>query len=115
MFSLFGSGISSSFKGSIISRASSTTSLLSIKSLKYASTFGAYCSIIGVILESKAGREAVLAKVIIDATGDADVAQRSGALTTKMPKMTSFCKGDLCDFPYAGQREQHITILNQQY
>ena len=41
--------------------------------------------IIGVILESKAGREAVLAKVVIDATGDADVAQRSGALTTKMP------------------------------
>ena len=41
--------------------------------------------ITGVILESKAGREAVLAKVVIDATGDADVAQRSGALTTKMP------------------------------
>ena len=51
MFSLFGSGISSSFKGSIISRASSTTSLLSIKSLKYASISGAYFWIKGVILE----------------------------------------------------------------
>lgn len=32
----------------------------------------------GIIIESKAGREAVLAKVIIDCTGDADVAYRSG-------------------------------------
>ena len=41
--------------------------------------------IVGVILESKAGREAVLSKVVIDATGDADVAERSGAATKKMP------------------------------
>ncbi|OFX30963.1 MAG: FAD-binding protein [Bacteroidetes bacterium GWF2_42_66] len=33
----------------------------------------------GIIIESKSGREAVLAKVIIDCTGDADVAFRSGA------------------------------------
>lgn len=32
----------------------------------------------GIILESKSGREAVLAKVIIDATGDGDVAFRAG-------------------------------------
>jgi len=32
----------------------------------------------GVIVESKAGREAILAKVIIDCSGDADVAYRSG-------------------------------------
>ncbi|MCC7494723.1 MAG: FAD-dependent oxidoreductase [Fimbriimonadaceae bacterium] len=32
----------------------------------------------GVIIESKAGREAVLAKVVIDATGDGDVAARAG-------------------------------------
>jgi flavin-dependent dehydrogenase len=32
----------------------------------------------GVIIESKAGREAILAKVIIDCTGDADVAYRAG-------------------------------------
>lgn len=39
----------------------------------------------GVIVESKAGREAVLAKRIIDATGDADVAHRAGAPTRKTP------------------------------
>lgn len=33
----------------------------------------------GVIFESKSGREAVLAKVVIDATGDGDVAARAGA------------------------------------
>ncbi len=39
----------------------------------------------GVIVESKAGREAILAKRIIDATGDADVAHRAGAPTLKTP------------------------------
>ena len=33
-------------------------------------------NLIGVITESKAGREAILAKRIIDATGDADIATR---------------------------------------
>ncbi len=40
----------------------------------------------GVITESKAGREAILAKRVIDATGDADVAYRAGARTHKTPK-----------------------------
>ncbi len=39
--------------------------------------------IIGVIVESKAGREAILAKRVVDATGDADVALRAGAPTFK--------------------------------
>jgi FAD dependent oxidoreductase len=39
----------------------------------------------GVIVESKAGREAVLARRVIDATGDADVAERAGAPTFKTP------------------------------
>jgi ribulose 1,5-bisphosphate synthetase/thiazole synthase len=42
-------------------------------------------TITGVIVESKAGREAILAKRVIDATGDADVAQRMGAPTMKTP------------------------------
>ena len=33
----------------------------------------------GVIIESKSGREAILSKVVIDATGDGDIAARSGA------------------------------------
>jgi len=40
----------------------------------------------GVITESKSGREAILAKRIIDATGDADVAARAGAAVGKLPK-----------------------------
>jgi hypothetical protein len=40
-------------------------------------------SIIGIITESKAGREAILGKCVIDATGDADVAYRAGAPVTK--------------------------------
>lgn len=39
----------------------------------------------GIIVESKAGREAILARRIIDATGDADVAFRAGAPTHKTP------------------------------
>lgn len=42
--------------------------------------------IIGIITESKAGREAILAERVIDATGDADVAHRAGAATVKTPK-----------------------------
>lgn len=40
----------------------------------------------GIITESKAGREAILAKRVIDATGDADVADRAGAPTKKTPR-----------------------------
>jgi ribulose 1,5-bisphosphate synthetase/thiazole synthase len=40
----------------------------------------------GVITESKAGRQAILAKRVIDATGDADVAARAGAPVRKTPK-----------------------------
>lgn len=41
--------------------------------------------ITGVIVESKAGREAIRAQVVIDATGDADVAYRAGAATQTTP------------------------------
>jgi hypothetical protein len=40
----------------------------------------------GVIVESKAGREAILARRVIDASGDADVAHRAGAPTFLTPK-----------------------------
>lgn len=42
-------------------------------------------SIVGIVVESKAGREAILARVVIDATGDADVAARAGAPVHKTP------------------------------
>jgi ribulose 1,5-bisphosphate synthetase/thiazole synthase len=40
----------------------------------------------GVITESKAGREAILARRVIDATGDADLVTRAGAPVFKTPK-----------------------------
>ncbi len=40
----------------------------------------------GVIVESKAGREAILAERVVDATGDADVAHRAGATTLMQAK-----------------------------
>ncbi|NCF50584.1 FAD-dependent oxidoreductase [Gammaproteobacteria bacterium] len=40
----------------------------------------------GVITESKSGREAILARRVIDATGDADVAARAGAPCYKTPR-----------------------------
>ena len=42
-------------------------------------------TIIGVIVESKAGREAIMAKRVVDATGDADIAFRCGAPTHRHP------------------------------
>jgi hypothetical protein len=43
-------------------------------------------AIAGVLVESKAGREAILARRVIDATGDADIAYRAGAPVHKLPK-----------------------------
>ncbi len=40
----------------------------------------------GIITESKAGREAIRARRVIDATGDADVAHRAGAPTHLTPR-----------------------------
>jgi hypothetical protein len=40
----------------------------------------------GIITESKAGREALLARRVIDCTGDADVAHRAGAPTHLAPR-----------------------------
>jgi ribulose 1,5-bisphosphate synthetase/thiazole synthase len=40
----------------------------------------------GVVIESKAGRQAILARRVIDATGDADIATRAGAPVRKTPK-----------------------------
>jgi hypothetical protein len=40
----------------------------------------------GIVTESKAGREAILARRVIDGTGDADVAARAGARVRKTPR-----------------------------
>ncbi len=43
-------------------------------------------SVVGIITESKAGREAIRARRVIDASGDADVAFRAGAPTHHTPR-----------------------------
>jgi hypothetical protein len=40
----------------------------------------------GIIIENKSGRQAILADVVVDASGDADIATRSGAPIDKLPK-----------------------------
>jgi len=40
----------------------------------------------GVIIENKSGRQAILADVVIDATGDADIAAGAGVPMDKLPK-----------------------------
>ena len=42
----------------------------------------------GVIIEGKSGREAILAKAVIDTTGDGDVAAKAGAKFTKQHETT---------------------------
>lgn len=91
----------------------------------------------GVVIESKAGREAVLAKTIIDCTGDADVAFRAGVPCEQgnekggtQPPTLMFCMGNvdteklrmsiaeeprtyLTDFipsEYFGQNNQFIVV-----
>lgn len=56
----------------------------------------------GIITESKSGRQAILAKVVIDCTGDADVAYRAGVPTEKgnenggmQPPTLMFCLGSV--------------------
>ena len=91
----------------------------------------------GVIIESKSGREVILAKTIIDCTGDADVAYRSGVTCEQgneqggvQPPTLMFCLGGvdteklrlsiseeprtyLTDFipsEYFGQNNQFIVV-----
>jgi hypothetical protein len=45
--------------------------------------------ITGVVAESKSGRQAIAAKVVIDATGDGDIASRAGASVVKSPAKES--------------------------
>lgn len=74
----------------------------------------------GVIVESKSGREAILAKVVIDASGDGDIAAKAGAPYTigretdgKMQPMTIMFKVAGVNFETAvfpGSFESNIKI-----
>ncbi len=74
----------------------------------------------GVITESKSGREAILAKVIVDATGDGDIAAKAGAPFVlgresdgKMQPVTIMFKVGGVDYNRAvfpGEFDDNITI-----
>lgn len=48
--------------------------------------FGCFGGNITVVSGSNVGREAILAKIVIDATGDADVAHRAGSPSQMSPR-----------------------------
>ncbi len=60
----------------------------------------------GVIVESKSGRQAVLAKVVIDATGDGDVAYRAGAPWEKGQPGTGAMQNLTMEFRMGGVQSQ---------
>lgn len=68
-----------------------TVALQMLTEAKVDVTFYAFCvgvvmdgrTIRGIITESKSGREAVLGKIVVDCTGDADVAYRAGVPCAK--------------------------------
>ncbi|MBW2237396.1 MAG: FAD-dependent oxidoreductase [Deltaproteobacteria bacterium] len=67
-------------------------------------------SIGGVITESKSGRQAILAKRVIDATGDGDVAARAGAPFRLDPKET--LEGVTVNFGCSGiDLQEFITYI----
>jgi hypothetical protein len=56
----------------------------------------------GVIIENKSGRQAVFARVVVDATGDADIAARAGAPFWQQPKDEPHRFGDNIMYKIAG-------------
>ena len=65
-------------------------------------------AIAGVIVESKAGREAILARREIDATGDADIAHRAGAPTRKLPKKEMMSASVMFSMSGVKDRRAHV-------
>lgn len=67
----------------------------------------------GVITESKAGRQAIDAKRVIDATGDADVVYNAGAPYRKDPKIelqaVSVKTGKTCRRVYISMIQKALT------
>ena len=45
----------------------------------------------GIITETKSGREAILARIVVDATGDGDIAAKAGVPFTKGRAATARC------------------------
>jgi len=69
-------------------------------------------TIAGIIIESKSGRQAILAKRIVDASGDADIAYRAGSPCHKTPKNEMM--GITVNFSCAGvNKERFYEYIKQ--
>jgi len=69
-------------------------------------------SLSGIVTESKSGRQAILAKRVIDATGDAEIAFRAGAPCRKTPK--DEVMGVTVNFSCAGvDRQRFLDYVRQ--
>jgi len=64
----------------------------------------------GVVLESKSGREAVLAKIVIDATGDGDIAAKAGAPYFKGRESDGLMQPATIMFKVAGVDEERAVF-----
>lgn len=67
-------------------------------------------TITGVITESKSGREAIMAKVVVDATGDGDIAAKSGAAFDKGRESDGRMQPVTVMFKLAGVSEDHEAL-----
>ncbi|RME80870.1 MAG: FAD-dependent oxidoreductase [Caldilineae bacterium] len=66
----------------------------------------------GIVIESKSGRQAILARRVIDATGDADIAVRAGASYRKTPREEMM--GVTVVFSCSGvDREQFLAYVRE--
>lgn len=63
----------------------------------------------GVLVESKSGREAIIAKSVVDCTGDGDVAARAGVPFTKGRPVDGICQPMTLMFELAGLGEYEQT------
>lgn len=64
----------------------------------------------GIVIESKSGREAVLAKIVIDCTGDADVAHRAGVPCEKGSRETGGMQPPTLMFCLAGVDTEKLRL-----
>lgn len=86
-------------------------------------TFYAFCAgvvmdgdtIRGIVIESKSGREAVLGKIVVDCTGDADVAYRAGVPCEKGSRETGGMQPPTLMFCLAGVDTEKLRMSLAQH
>jgi hypothetical protein len=69
--------------------------------------------VVGVILESKSGREAVFAKVVIDASGDGDIAAKAGASYYKGREYDGKMQPMTIMFKMGGVNTDKVTYISE--